>query len=316
MPNLLAHSLLVKRLYIQEEENRTTTDGSFLEGNYSFLSLGAQGPDPLFYFGVVPFHAPHFVTAKAKLGNKIHASDGKAYFSALLRQCYNNDIPKTLSRLRAFVFGQFAHYLLDRECHPYILYRSGFDKDGRISGIYHYRHTSLESAIDVALAKKYRMTYFLSHPSEVLCSEKDFLTLLNVSYVQVLRQCFPEVGIPGKIYSEAVNNMRSTIRFMNNHPSFKAKLVGKNALGALALRPDDRGDVLNESHETWTDPVTGESHNESFLDLHTRAFQLLSSLYDDIRRKGFAYDVFARYIDGRDFYGRPIGSRWTFRKDD
>ena len=52
MPNLLAHSLLVKRLYNNEVEKNSIEKKSFLVGNYDFLVLGSFGPDPLFYTGI------------------------------------------------------------------------------------------------------------------------------------------------------------------------------------------------------------------------------------------------------------------------
>ena len=95
MPNLLAHNLVAKRLYIKEAEQTLPGKENFIAGNYDFLSLGAQGPDPLFYFGIVPFHAPHFLTARKKLGEKIHREDGRKFFKFLLEQCYGIDDPRT-----------------------------------------------------------------------------------------------------------------------------------------------------------------------------------------------------------------------------
>lgn len=317
MPNLLAHNLIVKRLYIKEAEQDFSNRETFIQGNYDFLSLGAQGPDPLFYFGIVPFHAPHFLTAFKKLGNKIHADDGKKYFKLLLEQCYGIDDPKELSRIRSFVFGQFAHYLLDREAHPYILYRSGFDKEGRITGKYHYRHTYFESQLDVSLAKKFRMNYFLSHPADAICVDRSFLEIINKAYVPVLRKMFPDVKIPKKIYTEAILGMHGTIKFMNGNPRLKAHLVGKNSLGALAL-PIDKADpgVLNDEHKPWKDPVTGAERRDSFIDLHTKAYRILDDCYQDLIRYGYSYEVFSKYINGLDYYGLPLNSRWTFQEKD
>ena len=313
MPNLLAHNLVVKRLFIKEAERDFSGQETFIQGNYDFLSLGAQGPDPLFYFGIVPFHAPHFLTAKKKIGNRIHSDDGKKYFKLLLEQCYALDEPKELSQIRSFVFGQFAHYLLDRETHPYILYCSGFDKDGKITGKYHYRHTFFESMIDVSLARKFKMNYFLTHPADAICVDKNFLETINKAYVPVLKKMFPDIAIPQKIYSESVINMHSTIKFMNKNGRLKAAFVGKNSLGALAL-PIERDDmsVLNEDKKAWKDPSTGEERKDSFIELHTKAYQILDNCYHDLVRYGYSYEVFSKYINGLDFYGQPLNHRWTF----
>ena len=318
MPNLLAHNLIVKRLFIKEAERGTgDLKGEFLRGNFDFLSLGAQGPDPLFYFGIVPFHPLHLPTAFKKLGNRIHQDDGRKFFKLLLEQCYGIDDPKSLSRMRAFVLGQFAHYLLDREAHPFVLYFSGFDKEGKIAGKYHYRHTFFESQIDVALAGKFKMNYFLSHPYDVICVDRAFLQVIDKAFVPVLRKMFPDIRIPKKIYSESVINMHDMIRFMNHNPKLKAALAGKTSLGAMALpsyRIDEK--VLNEERKAWLDPLTGQERNESFVDLHSKAYQILDDCYHDLVRYGYSYEVFSKYIDGSDYMGYAPGAVLHYcRKD-
>ena len=121
MPNLLAHSLLVKRLYNNEVEKNSIEKKSFLVGNYDFLVLGSLGPDPLFYTGILPSHGLHLLTASKKVGNKLHKLDGKKLFKRMVEQVYFIENDKERNRYCAFVLGQFAHYLLDRISHPYIL---------------------------------------------------------------------------------------------------------------------------------------------------------------------------------------------------
>ncbi len=317
MPNLLAHYLLVKRFYIKEdEENLDIASNSFIKGNYEFLSLGTQGPDPLFYVGVIPFHAPHLLTAKKRLGNKIHKTDGKKFFKLLVDRCYiiEDDIER--SKFQSFVFGQFAHYLLDRETHPYVLYQSGFDDEGKIKGKYHYEHAHFEAQIDVLLAKKFKMTYFLSNPSEVLSRNAEYLSLIDKNFVPALKKFFNDSSIPNKLYTCAVKNMHAAISFMNHHGKIKSKIVGKNNLGALYLSQDTADPkVLNTENETWLDPITGAIRKESFLDLHNKAFQLLSQCYHDLLKNGFNYEVFSKYLNGLDYYGSPSGARWQYKKN-
>ena len=72
--------------------------------------------------------------------------------------------------------------------------------------------------------------------------------------------------------------------------------------------------VLNLNREPWQDPVSGALHNESFIDIHTRAYQILDACYQDLVRYGYSYEVFSKYLDGRDYYGLPIGSHWQYRR--
>ena len=316
MPNLLAHTLLVKRFYIKEdEENLDVSSNSFIKGNYEFLALGTQGPDPMFYVGIIPFHAPHLLTAKKRLGNKIHKTDGKKFLKLLVERCYiiEDDIEK--ARFQSFVFGQFAHYLLDRETHPYVIYSSGFDDEGHITGRYHYEHAHFEAQIDALLAKKFKMTYFLNNPAEVLNRNAEYLNLIDKNLVPVLKNFFNDPHIPKKMYTCSIKNMYSAISFMNHHGKIKAKIAGKNNLGALYLAADEADPkVLNTERETWLDPVTGAIRKDSFLELHNHAFELLRQCYHDLLKYGFNYEVFSKYLNGLDYYGLPIGSKWTYKK--
>lgn len=313
MPNLLTHSLLVKRFYIKVEAEDKGGERTFIQGNYDLLSLGSQGPDPLFYFGVVPFKF-HLFTAKKRLGNKLHADDGKRFFKLLLDRSYGIDDIVAQRRFRSFIFGQFAHYILDRECHPYIIYFTGFDDNGKITGPYHYLHSHFEAMIDVTLAKKYRMNYFLEQPSEIIPFDNYFLDVIDKNLVPVLSQYFVNEKIPKHIYSQAISNMRFCYKFMNTHPDYKRKLIGKNSLGALALEKEVTEDVLNEKNEPWLDPVTGSKRYDSFMDLFMRAYDIIERCYRDLVKEGFSYDVFTRYINGLDYYGLPCKEKWVYKK--
>ena len=127
MPNLLAHNLVAKRLYIKEAEQTLPGKENFIAGNYDFLSLGAQGPDPLFYFGIVPFHAPHFLTARKKLGEKIHREDGRKFFKFLLEQCYGTDMISERHRHRYELNNRYRPHLSSNGLVP-----SGLSPDGSL----------------------------------------------------------------------------------------------------------------------------------------------------------------------------------------
>ena len=198
----------------------------------------------------------------------------------LLDRSYGIDDIVSQRRFRSFIFGQFAHYILDRECHPYIIYSTGFDDNGKITGPYHYLHSHFEAMIDVTLAKKYRMNYFLEQPSEIIPFDNYFLDVIDKNLVPVLSQYFVNEKIPKHIYSQ--------------------KEVTE--------------DVLNEKNEPWLDPVTGSKRYDSFMDLFMRAYDIIERCYRDLVKEGFSYDVFTRYINGLDYYGLPCKEKWVYKK--
>ena len=322
MPNLFAHNLLVKRFSVKEKEidARYPEFDSFLKGNFDYLALGTQGPDPLFYMGVIPFRGLHLPTAMKKIGNKIHKQDGKKYFRFLIDQCHSidfvNQTDNEQKRFKAFIFGQFAHYLLDRETHPYVLYMSGFDSDGRITGKYHYEHAHFEAKIDYCLAKQYKMEFFLKNPASILPDRIGPLRVIDSHFVPVLKRLFDEKKLPKKMYSNGLNNFRFWQKFSNGGSNARVFFFGKSSLSATRLPKEVNEDVLNLKKEIWLDPVTGVKHNESFLDLQSKAYDLLVSLYEDIIRYGFNYETFSKYIDGKNYYGTPLSSKWIYKKED
>jgi len=314
MPNLFAHQLVAKRFFLREEPAHTD---SFLAGNQDFLMLGALGPDPLFFYGILPQRGLHLGLAGKKFGNRIHKDDGKKYFRLLCERCYVFNDLRNQSRFETFVLGQFAHYLLDREAHPYILYESGFDEEGRIKGKYHYAHSHFESEIDAALASRNRTNYFRAHPGESVCTTPEFLAVLDDNFVPVLAQYFGLKRLPAHLYSDAVKNYRDLLTSSNRHPDFQRKVLGKSRLAGMVLPKEPDLSVLNESRRPWKDPVTGEVRRESFLDLHMRAYDLLDACYLELLESGFSYPVFSKYINGLNFYGTPVGAHWSYcRKEE
>lgn len=303
MPSLLTHYRIVKRLYAEEVEGKLRPLPSFLEGNFEALALGAQGPDPLFFYPL----SGHFVVALRRYGSLLHDSDGRKFFRLLLKCCYDIDQPRELSRFRSFVLGQFAHYLLDRECHPYVYAQSGFDKNGELTGKFHYEHSAFESQIDVSIAKKAHMEYFLEHPEEVLSQDSFVLEAICRNFHAALLRYFPERKIPKNIYGSSVVWMRRAIRFVNRNPDLKRTLFHFSSLGGLALPKTVEKDVLNERHRSWQDPITGEERTESFLDLFNEAYVLLRECYHLLLERGYSYEVYLNYFDGRNYDGQKKG---------
>ena len=91
-------------------------------------------------------------------------------------------------------------------------------------------------------------------------------------------------------------------------------MYGKSRLGAIRTPKDVDRSVLNEEKQDWKNPVTGEIHNESFIQRHAKATELTCACYKDLRKQGFNYSVISKYLDGLDYYGKAIGSKMTIWK--
>lgn len=312
MPNAIAHILIVKRMLM-----KVGFDDQKMHQNSNALMLGSLGPDPLFYTGLLPPHL-HLPTAMKKYGNQIHKTDAREFFLSLCNEVYTVDEENKREKelLQAFILGQFAHYLLDKYTHPYILYMSGFDKDGRITGKYHYQHAYFEQRMDVLLAEKYSFEDPIADP------KKFYAPLLNVSQqlqdhlTYIFSKFFKTDKIPDDFYTNGLKNFVALDSYMNKNPKLKSKVFGKNNLGALAYPTwEKKEDLLNDLHETWLDPVAGEKRTESYFDLTISALNDLCSVYEELKREKFHYQAFEKKIDGLDYYGKKKGDILRYHKE-
>lgn len=316
MPNLLAHYLLANQFYVREGEiSSKIKNKSFIENNKDLFFLGAYGPDPLFYSGVNPFRGLHLINAAKKYGNKIHKSDGRLYFKSLIDVLHSIESETEANQFKSFIFGQFAHYLLDREAHPYILYKSGFSKDGKIKGIYHYKHAYYESKIDSALATSYNFDRFFSKPEEIIPHMHSYLKFLDKYYYYSLRNYFNDKRINKHYYSNGVINFYSWIKYSNHGSPLRVKIFGKTSLSATRVPRQVREDVLNENKNVWLYPTTGDKSNKSFHEILVYCSSLLEKLYVELLKKGFTYETFSKYIDGRNYYGNFINAKWIYKEE-
>ncbi len=310
MPNFLAHSLVAKRVRAKEIQD----EASFLlPETEDFFILGSFGPDALFFGGLLPQNGLHLGYARKKLGNRIHKTDGKKYFKYLVDEVYSIDDVKHRKQREAFILGQLCHYFLDSTAHPFVRYQSGFGEDGRISGKYHFEHGYFETRIDSALGAKYGISYYLEPDHFPIPDRKDALARLDQYYGEVLKEMFGLKKFPKHYYTGCIKNWISLYKLANKKGKFFSFLYGKSQIGAL--RAPEKADlsILNEEKKDWRDPVTGELHNDSFIQRHAKATELTHQCYKELK-KGFNYDTIAKYLTGLDYYGRQPGAVWKYWK--
>lgn len=315
MPNLLAHNLLVKKLYDEVSIDEDFKD-SFLYRHYKQLQVGAQGPDPLFFTGLVPSRGLHLILALKKFGNKIHHDDGRKFFKVMFDEYYNinEEVPK--KSFASFILGQLAHYLLDTTTHPYIYYESGFDENGKVTKSYHYKHAFFETNIDLALAEKFSYLTFREKPTDFMVTDKGVLREINPLINGVLCTYFNIKKVPNHLYESAYFNMIHFWKSMNGPlGKIKSKMVGKNiSLSAMNFPDQIDYSVLNDDRDSWQDPETGEEFHYSFLDLFDMAYKKLLSAYYSLIKNGRNFTSIADFFD-KDYSGVSKGGVKKFKKE-
>lgn len=228
--------------------------------------MGAQGPDPFFFYGLVPWR-------HRRKRDRERAAD----FAAYLHAVDPIDIfPALVSRARllgdaaiAFSYGMLLHYLLDRAVHPYVFCRSGFDEWGELSGRYGVFHARFETAMasraeDPNDADSLRPEHlFAAVPADLAVAGR------------VVAEAFPD-RIEASDYGRAWNDMRSILRLLWDPSGVKHDLAAAcgfaDSMAAAMIWPRRVGsagslDYRNNARREWRHPVSGESSTASVAEM-------------------------------------------------
>ncbi|MCI2069505.1 MAG: zinc dependent phospholipase C family protein [Bacilli bacterium] len=301
MPSLLTHAFFADDFLEQHQ-----SENNFLTSYPDAFRLGSEGPDPLFFYGLNLKRGLRLKASKEKIGSQLHHTDGTKFFSLLFEQENKLLLPDQIGVFTAFILGQFAHYLLDSTCHPYVYYWSGFDSSGHLSGKYHYAHAHFEAEIDTALAFKKAKTEMIKKPWEVLDIEEEDLSCISENFTSVLEQ-FVSHPLRKHYYQDAVRDMKEIYIFVNTSSSFRKKLLGKSSLGQIYIPREPSSLVLNDSHLVWEEPSSGLKRNEGFNELYQRALNKLEGAYEAMVRAEPSYEALKMYFKGLNYNGLSEG---------
>ncbi len=283
--------------------------------------LASQGPDPFFFFGQLPWKRKGRENRLDinKFGTGLHHQDITDIYVAMLR--YAKDSPDK-ELLFSFIKGFFLHYVLDRNCHPYVFSKTGFSDDKEMKKFYSSCHTKFESAIDEILGLRDASW----EESVSYCLKIDDESLMKISKMIYVAnsQTDKYPSLKEDSYFKSVYDYKNTMKFINKPHHFKrflTRLFGKYTLPYSLNYPRSiqktYGDLdfLNEKHEAWPDPFTGEERHESFLDLEEKAFEdylkvlpLLENEISGLERK----EEIREWVNSIDHNGGKVGAKMKY----
>lgn len=303
MPNLIAHRIFIDRLI---------EDASLSETERDALRLGTQGPDPLFYYGIVPWRAWHYLAAVKRYGNEIHRTNGEEFLNRLSKQVdliKDEGEKKTFS---AFVMGQIAHLFLDRALHPFVYYFSGFDKEGKLTGEFHFEHAHFESRIDSALLERYEVLGFSGRTETLLPYNKSVTKVVDKYLTPVIREMF-NAKLSKKYYTNSLKNIRSMQRMTRN--KFVKFVSGRRSMfNALFTPKKAMGDPLNLTKEEWCNPVTKKLFDLNFIELMEQEIQVAAIVFKEYFQTKKIPNI-NTITDERSYKGVEVGARLTYWKN-
>jgi len=244
--------------------------------------LGCQGPD-IFY------HNRHTKPGAFLYGTRLHRRGWGSFLSRFRREALSRGWGPEHPGM-AFLAGMATHGFLDRECHPFIVYFSGWKVPGDPSTDHlRHAHMFLERILDVGLwGQRQRGALAECSWQNDLPSPQDFPDDLWTAWAEALHEVFPQLSAREEVEVRLRNAVSDTKGFLAfTAPTSEDQALRAARHGALHYfhpvnLPD--WDFLNLSHAPWFDPVTGTERHESYCDLFEAAIpparQALATLID------------------------------------
>ncbi|WP_156288782.1 zinc dependent phospholipase C family protein [Oceanobacillus salinisoli] len=261
MPNIWTHILFCEEVVDAVNQPFLTSQTE------SFLKLGAQGPDPLFYYNFWPWIKDE---PFQQMGMALHTRQCGPFLMELITSA-----KKKSKCVRAFVVGFLTHHILDRNTHPYIHYHAGYEGSN---------HQKLEVIIDTLMMKKY---HHLKTWKTQVYKEIHVGSSLNQEIIEMMHTAinnyYPEFKNSSPSYiHKAYKDMILALKLLSDPHGWK-NLLFRSYISSYSHQPvQDDKDYLNLQNQTWYHSATNEPSNKSFIDLYeegrVEAIEILTEL--------------------------------------
>lgn len=263
MPSVLTHYGFNKEVF----DNNI----SFLKGNEDIYLVGAQGPDPFFFYGIVPFMGAENGGEIRRFGQILHKREPSkqfVHFFKYAKEHENKDI------LYSYILGAGLHYILDRKIHPYVFYKTGFSDDRKLKKKYFTHHTLFETNLDVLLMEGRYKVYKVTPLESIKCDE-DKIEEVSKMYEGYAKHVINNEYIDDDSFEDAYEHMCKIEKLLYSKRGVKKGIVNflfKNTPFNTMMHPSvvkdaSRIDYLNLKNSEWQDPSSEEKFTKSFYDL-------------------------------------------------
>ncbi|MBE3555121.1 MAG: zinc dependent phospholipase C family protein [Thermicanus sp.] len=255
MPNIWTH------IHFGETLLRKTGKIPYPEEVKPYFRLGTQGPDPFFYHNFWPWKTK----TVAEIGNKIHHEQCGPFLLEMIRygKQYKGD-----EKLKAYILGFITHHLLDRNTHPYIIYRSG--NEGK-------RHSKLEIIIDTLLMKEFRgMDTWKTPVYKEIYIGQELYPPITEMLSKLITYFFPETArqMPRGYVSDSYRHMICAWKILYDPTGIKHLLLREWVSPFSHHKNVGEKDYLNRSRTPWLHPANDhERSSATFFDLLSQAEQ-------------------------------------------
>ncbi|MCQ2087192.1 MAG: zinc dependent phospholipase C family protein [Bacilli bacterium] len=260
----------------------------------SIRALGGQGPDVFFFYGY-SLRKRENKSQKRYFGTHIHHINISDAYSFLLEYANKQEDKEMLN---SYLKGLFMHYVMDRNCHPYIFYRTGFATDPENkeeAKKYMNIHVRFESILDTVYAKSNKT--FIK-PKKCVKSNENWVKSVSKMFFELAKHLNYEY-VDELTFYNAYKDMlfvESVLYSPLGVKKFFANLFIKNnfincMMSPARSKPYEKYDVTNLSNSEWKDCITGEIRKESFLELVENAKKELPKVDELIKKASLNEDI-------------------------
>jgi hypothetical protein len=250
MPNIWTHMLFC------EDMVDALSKPEYIPRHSYILNLGAQGPDPFFYYNFWPWIKDESIP---NIGNLLHREKCGEFLMELIVSAKDSS-----SEIQSYVFGFITHHILDRNAHPFVNYFAGYEGNN---------HSKFEIIIDTLMMERYKNLKTWKTPvyKEILIKNTQRNEIANFLY-QAIRKYFPEVQESSPSFvKKAFKDMKLALLILYDPHGWKNKLM-KKVISAFSHQPiTSHKDYLNLEHKMWYHPATKKPNTKSFIDLYEQA---------------------------------------------
>lgn len=313
MPSSITHYL-----FAQQAFDIAVSKLPFLNDFMYAINFGTQGPDPLFFYGTIPWKKRSNKEKAFMLGSKLHSSEVVEKFTRMIEYAQKQD-NKLKPLLFSYIFGHGLHYLLDREAHGYVFYKTGFDKDGNLTGKYGTDHALFESMIDFEFPKHLGIATYAIKPHRTL-------NLTEPQAIEISRMYAYNEIIEDLTFFQAWQDTKYLLEFFLDPNKLKQKVlrllklkhsIMYSMIHKVSKDKNDDIDYLNLNKGVWHNPSTNELHRESFVELFEKALSYTNE-WAEILNQAFNNKEYLKkltvFCNNRGYDGIDIGSKMLYHK--
>jgi hypothetical protein len=284
MPDFMTHSLFAKDSLKLLQTNRRQQ----IEKHMPLLNLGAQGPDPFFYFGKAPFRD---TKGYPKLADKLHTSRTDEFLAAMWRMVKQGG--EDAVELYTYAWGFTGHYALDTQCHPYVYAQAGYAFNGASkTREMTANHVILETDIDALIYN--RKTGDDIKKLKLWELTTDVVPAFLDDFYEEVLGIYDYPGYRPGDFERAMKDMKLAQHILydpyglqENLNRMLSRIKGRSVYLGKPVYPAIEHlkglDCMNESHADWADPLgVTKVYQDSFLDLYDQALERMAAYLERI----------------------------------